>query len=326
MRAFINVMGIGSPGTLLGIVVEEKVGQLKKIVDAITEENISFGSILVARYWEEGKRAVFPYLLTGECQPGEKKVDSDLGYTLLDPMKWYLDRMTRRWLKPECIAFRTDDRGRHGPGRGPVHLLSERPAKHRGRRFSVKIFWETGRKRAFLFYFFSKAERQAGMRTFSTGQPHLTLVDKYHMSYEQWQGDRVARLPHGPVFHMPALGKDRCSRRQHGDRPGSGSRFRQRRPPPQPGIVSTHWNFFSERRRLPRRWIWARARAYWHWPPPKWDACEQSGGGHQFSGCKNGSGQCPDERPGKADRRYSGPRRGQWTHVPGRSSDGQHSS
>jgi acetoin utilization protein AcuB len=64
LRAFINVLGIGEPGTLLCILTEEKVGQLKKIVDAITEENISFGSVLVARYWEKDKRAVFPYLLT----------------------------------------------------------------------------------------------------------------------------------------------------------------------------------------------------------------------------------------------------------------------
>ncbi|MGD8887220.1 MAG: CBS and ACT domain-containing protein, partial [Desulfobacterales bacterium] len=64
LRAFINVLGIGEPGTLLCVVVEEKVGQLKKIVDAVTEENISFGSVLVARYWDEDKRAVFIYLLT----------------------------------------------------------------------------------------------------------------------------------------------------------------------------------------------------------------------------------------------------------------------
>ena len=60
LRAFINVLGIGQPGILLCIIVEEKIGQLKKIVDIITEEKISFGSVLVARYWEEGKRAVFP--------------------------------------------------------------------------------------------------------------------------------------------------------------------------------------------------------------------------------------------------------------------------
>lgn len=94
VRAFINVMGIGQPGTLLGIVVEEKVGQLKRIVDAITEERVSFGSILVARYWEEGKRAVFPYLLTNNVAPIKRKLQS-LGYTLLDPMEWYLDQLPK---------------------------------------------------------------------------------------------------------------------------------------------------------------------------------------------------------------------------------------
>ena len=92
MRAFINVMGIGEPGTLLGILVEEKVGQLKKIVDAITEENISFGSILVARYWDKDKRVVFPYLLTQNVSRVKRKL-ADLGYTLLDPMEWYLDQL-----------------------------------------------------------------------------------------------------------------------------------------------------------------------------------------------------------------------------------------
>jgi len=90
MRAFINVLGIGKPGILLGIVVEEKVGQLKRIVDAITEENISFGSILVARYWDKDKRAVFPYLLTQNVSRVKKKL-AGLGFTLLDPMEWNLD-------------------------------------------------------------------------------------------------------------------------------------------------------------------------------------------------------------------------------------------
>lgn len=92
LRAFINVLGIGEPGTLVGIVVEEKIGQLKKIVDAITEENISFGSVLVARFWEEDKRAVFPYLLTQNVAHIKKKLEH-LGFTLLDPMDWYLDQL-----------------------------------------------------------------------------------------------------------------------------------------------------------------------------------------------------------------------------------------
>jgi len=94
LRAFINVLGIGEPGTLLCILVEEKVGQLKKIVDAITEENISFGSVLVARYWDENKRAVFTYLLTQNVAHLKKKL-KNLGFTLLDPMEWYLDQLPK---------------------------------------------------------------------------------------------------------------------------------------------------------------------------------------------------------------------------------------
>ena len=94
LRAFINVLGIGEPGTLLCILTEEKVGQLKKIVDAITEENISFGSVLVARYWEKDKRAVFPYLLTQNVAHVKEKL-INMGFDLLDPMEWYLDQLPK---------------------------------------------------------------------------------------------------------------------------------------------------------------------------------------------------------------------------------------
>ncbi len=94
LRAFINVLGIGEPGTLLCILVEEKVGQLQKIVNAITEENISFGSVLVARYWEKNKRAVFPYLLTQNIAHVKEKL-KNMGFTLLDPMDWYLDQLPK---------------------------------------------------------------------------------------------------------------------------------------------------------------------------------------------------------------------------------------
>ena len=94
LRAFTNVLGIGQPGTLLCILVEEKVGQLKRIVDAITEEGISFGSVLVARYWDENKRAVFPYLLTNNVVRIKRKL-KDMGYELLDPMEWYIDQLPK---------------------------------------------------------------------------------------------------------------------------------------------------------------------------------------------------------------------------------------
>ena len=94
LRAFINVLGIGEPGVLLGILVEEKVGQMKKIVDAITEENVSFGSVLVARYWDEKKRAVFPYLLTQNVRDIKRKLKT-MGYTLLDPLEWVVDELEK---------------------------------------------------------------------------------------------------------------------------------------------------------------------------------------------------------------------------------------
>jgi acetoin utilization protein AcuB len=92
LRAFINVMGIGEPGILLGIVVEEKVGELKKIVDAIVEENISMGSVLTARYWEPGKRAVFPYLFAMNVAPVKEKLKK-MGFELIDPLEWCIDQL-----------------------------------------------------------------------------------------------------------------------------------------------------------------------------------------------------------------------------------------
>ncbi len=95
MRAFATVLGLEEPGALLGIVVENKVGQMKRIVDAITAQGVSFGSILVARTWEEGKRAVFPYLLTSNISKVKTRLQ-ELGFTLLDPMEWYLDQLPKR--------------------------------------------------------------------------------------------------------------------------------------------------------------------------------------------------------------------------------------
>lgn len=94
LRAFINVLGIEEPGTLLGILVEEKVGQMKRIVDTVTEENISFGSILVSRHWEDNMRAVFAYLLTNNVRTVKKKLEAQ-GFRLLDPMEWTMDRIPR---------------------------------------------------------------------------------------------------------------------------------------------------------------------------------------------------------------------------------------
>ena len=95
LKAFVNVMGIGEPGTLLCILVTEQPGQLKKIVDIVTEANVSMGSVLVARYFDDEKRAIFPYLLTNNVA-GIKQKLLDAGFDLTDPMKWYLDQLPKK--------------------------------------------------------------------------------------------------------------------------------------------------------------------------------------------------------------------------------------
>ena len=89
LRAFTEVLGIDEPGMLLGIVADDQQGQMKRIVDAITEEKIRFGSVLVSRHWQEGKRAFFPYLFTHNVLQLKKKLEA-LGFTFINPLEWYL--------------------------------------------------------------------------------------------------------------------------------------------------------------------------------------------------------------------------------------------
>ena len=88
LRAFVDVMGLDEPGTLLCILSEDKQGQMKKIVDIIAEEKISLGSVLVSKTLEENKKAIFPYLLTYNVATVKKRL-MDIGFEMLDPMQWY---------------------------------------------------------------------------------------------------------------------------------------------------------------------------------------------------------------------------------------------
>ncbi len=95
LKAFVNVMNIDEPGSLLCIQVQEQPGQMKKIVDIITEENISLGSVLVARFWDKDKRAIFPYLLTNNVINVKKKLLA-AGFELIDPMEWYFEQLPKK--------------------------------------------------------------------------------------------------------------------------------------------------------------------------------------------------------------------------------------
>lgn len=91
LNAFIHVLGIKEPGALLGIVVDENIEEMERIIHALVSENITFGSILVYRNWSPGKRAVFPYLLTKNVANLKQKL-RNMGYDLLDPIEWYINQ------------------------------------------------------------------------------------------------------------------------------------------------------------------------------------------------------------------------------------------
>jgi len=95
LTAFVNIMNIDEPGSLLCILIKEQRGQMKKIVDIITEENISLGSVLVARFWDKDKRAIFPYLLTNNIINVKKRL-LESGFELIDPMEWYLKQLPKK--------------------------------------------------------------------------------------------------------------------------------------------------------------------------------------------------------------------------------------
>lgn len=89
LQAFEEVLGLNEPGTLLCVLADERPGQMKRIVDTVTEEGIRLGSVLVARDWERGKRAFFPYLFTNNTIRIKRRLEA-LGFTLLNPLDWYL--------------------------------------------------------------------------------------------------------------------------------------------------------------------------------------------------------------------------------------------
>jgi len=96
LSAFIEVMGIYQAGTLLCVLAPDRQGEMKKLVDTISDEGISTGSILVAKGMQGGgKKAFFPYLLTNNVARVKQKL-IEQGFEMLEPVKWYLDQLPKK--------------------------------------------------------------------------------------------------------------------------------------------------------------------------------------------------------------------------------------
>jgi ribosomal protein L11 methyltransferase len=64
------------------------------------------------------------------------------------------------------------------------------------------FFLGNWREEGFSFLFFSRPCDKT-VHQFISEQPHLTLLDKYHMTYEQWQGGRVTAFRAGRFLISP---------------------------------------------------------------------------------------------------------------------------
>lgn len=95
LSAFVGVMGIDEPGTLLCILTDDRQGQMKKIVDIVTEEKISLGSVLVSKTLDQEKKAMFPYLLTNNVARVKERILA-AGFELTDPMQWYFNQLPKK--------------------------------------------------------------------------------------------------------------------------------------------------------------------------------------------------------------------------------------
>lgn len=94
LRALAEVLGLNEPGCLLCVLTDDRAGEMKRLVDAITAEGIRFGSVLAARHWEKGKKAFFPYLFTNNTVKIKKRLEA-LGFQLPNPLEWYIGQIKK---------------------------------------------------------------------------------------------------------------------------------------------------------------------------------------------------------------------------------------
>jgi acetoin utilization protein AcuB len=91
LHGFIDVLGVGSPGSFLGLIAPPSTQVVGQIVSRISEAKIAIASMLVIKAWEDERQAIFLYLLTQNIRHARQLV-TDMGYELIDPLQWFFYR------------------------------------------------------------------------------------------------------------------------------------------------------------------------------------------------------------------------------------------
>jgi acetoin utilization protein AcuB len=91
MNAFIQVLGLGSPGTFIGVEVDQREERIKALVDTLSEKGFPIASMLVVREWKPDSWAVFLYLLSQNMSLARHALKAR-GLALIDPLNWLMAR------------------------------------------------------------------------------------------------------------------------------------------------------------------------------------------------------------------------------------------
>ena len=91
LNSFIQLLGAEEPGCFMGVEARTDVGVVSEVTRALTHQGIEIASMLVLKDWKEGYLAIFLYLLTKNIRKA-RRVMTDRGFELLDPMQWFLYR------------------------------------------------------------------------------------------------------------------------------------------------------------------------------------------------------------------------------------------
>jgi len=91
LHGFIDLLGVGSPGCFIGVMIPPSPRVVSRIVSAFAEKDIAIASMLVIKDWKDQKQALFLYLLTQDIRQTRHLVTA-MHFELIDPVRWFFYR------------------------------------------------------------------------------------------------------------------------------------------------------------------------------------------------------------------------------------------
>ena len=94
LNGFIQLLGLGTPGSFIGVAVGAHERQVKSVVNILMDAGFPVASMLVVRDWQPDRWAVFLYLLSQNLTVARRALTAQ-GLSLIDPLQWLQTRVER---------------------------------------------------------------------------------------------------------------------------------------------------------------------------------------------------------------------------------------